>query len=129
MTPEAAAYLAMAREDLHEAGLIAALPLAKTATRSAYYAAFHAAEALIFERTGKIVKTHTGVRSEFSRLLMKTADAALVQTLSKGYGFKDLADYGSGKNRVVTDEDAASMIDDATRFVDRVAALLSVVPP
>jgi len=94
MTPEAEAYLATAREDLREAGLIAALPLAKAAARSAYNAAFHAAEGFIFERTGKVVKTHSGVRSEFSRLLIGAVgvDATLGQTLNKGYGFKDLAD-------------------------------------
>jgi uncharacterized protein (UPF0332 family) len=38
------------------------------AGRAAYLAAFHAAEALIFERTGKVPKTHKGVNIEFLRL-------------------------------------------------------------
>ena len=131
MKAEAAAYLATAREDLREAGLIAALPLTKAAARSAYYATFHAAEALIFERTGKVVKTHSGVRSEFSRSLIGAAgdDTALGRILNKGYGYKDLADYGTGKNGVVTDEDASAMIADAARFVDRVAELLAAPMP
>jgi uncharacterized protein (UPF0332 family) len=130
MTPEAEAYLATAREDLREAGLIAALPLAKAAARAAYYAAFHAAEGFIFERTGKVVKTHSGVRSEFSRLLIGAVgiDATLVQTLNKGYAYKDLADYGTGKGRVITNGDAAEMIAAATRFVARVTELLTAPP-
>ena len=42
--------------------------LAAVAARLAYYAAFHAAEAVIVERSDKIVKTHAGVRAEFARL-------------------------------------------------------------
>jgi hypothetical protein len=56
------------REDLSDARQIAEIKHAKVAARSACYAAFHAAEALIFERTGKAVKTHRGVRIEFARL-------------------------------------------------------------
>lgn len=127
MRPETAAYLATVREDLREANMIAAPPLARLAARSAYYAAFYAAEALIFERTGKAVKTHSGVRSEFSRLLIRAAesDAALARILNKSYGYKNLADYGSGKHCTVADEDAADMIADASRFVERVAAILA----
>ena len=38
------------------------------AAREAYYAAFHAAEAYIFEHTGKVATTHRGVRNEFTWL-------------------------------------------------------------
>ena len=47
MTPEAAAYLDKARSDLDDAKEIEAIQLAQVAARSAYYAAFHAAEAFI----------------------------------------------------------------------------------
>ncbi len=36
--------------------------------RAAYLAAFHAAQAVIFERNGKVVKTHKGVNIESLRL-------------------------------------------------------------
>ena len=68
MTPEAADYLRKARIDLDEAGKIAAIGLANVAGRSASYAAFHTAEALIIERTGKVAVSHKGVRVEFARL-------------------------------------------------------------
>jgi uncharacterized protein (UPF0332 family) len=54
LTPQARAYLDKARNDLEDAAKIAAIGLAQAAARSAYYAAFHAAEALIAERSGKV---------------------------------------------------------------------------
>ena len=72
MTPEAAQFLEKARSDLNDGHKIASIGLAHVAARCAYYAAFHAAEALIMERTGKIAKTHSGVRAEFARLLKGT---------------------------------------------------------
>jgi uncharacterized protein (UPF0332 family) len=53
---------------LADAEQIAALPLPHVAAREAYHAAFHAAEAYIFEHTGKVATTHKGVRIEFARL-------------------------------------------------------------
>lgn len=65
MKAETADYLAKARATLADAQKIAALPLPHVAAREAYLAVFHAAEACIFEQTGKVAKTHRGVRSEF----------------------------------------------------------------
>jgi uncharacterized protein (UPF0332 family) len=90
-----------------------AIHLAKVAARSAYYAAFHAAEALIVERTGRVAKTHSGVRTEFARLLKDTlgSERAMLTFLARG--------------AVVTDEEANDAIDNAARFLERVAALLT----
>jgi uncharacterized protein (UPF0332 family) len=74
VTPEAADYLDKARDNVGDARKIAAIGLAKVAARGAYYAAFHAAEAFIVERNGKIAKTHSGLRSEFARLARKTPE-------------------------------------------------------
>jgi uncharacterized protein (UPF0332 family) len=54
MKAETADYLAKARTAL--------------AACEAYLAVFHAADAYIFEQTGKVAKTHRAVRSEFARL-------------------------------------------------------------
>jgi uncharacterized protein (UPF0332 family) len=56
MTPEAAQFLEKSRDDLNDARKISSIGLAHVAARSAYYAAFHAAEALIIERTAKLRK-------------------------------------------------------------------------
>ena len=109
--------------------MIATLPLAKAAARSAYYATFHAAEALIVERTGKIAKTHTGVRSEFARLLKHDGSARdLLPILALGYRYKEFGDYGLGATAHVTAEDATKMIEAASGFVARIAAFLSTSP-
>jgi hypothetical protein len=68
MKAETADYLAKARATLAGAQQIAAVPLPHIAAREAYYAAYHAAEAYIFEQTGKAATTDRGVRSEFARL-------------------------------------------------------------
>ncbi len=103
-----------------------ALVLAKVAARSAYYAAFHAAEAFIVERTGKIAKTHSGVRTEFARLLRETPESGrtLLRFLAQAYKYKELGDYGIGLGAVVTDAEARDAIEAAERFIERVTAWL-----
>jgi uncharacterized protein (UPF0332 family) len=130
VTPEAKDYLDKARDDLDDARKIVAIHLATVAARSAYYAAFHAAEALIVERTGKIAKTHSGVRTEFARLLKDTpgGERAMLTFLAQGYKYKEIGDYGVGRGAVVTDEEANDAIDNAARFLERVAALLTARP-
>jgi uncharacterized protein (UPF0332 family) len=59
LTPEAERYLAKARECLHDAQVYKTL-IPRIAAREAYLSAFHAAEALIHDRTGRVAKTHRG---------------------------------------------------------------------
>jgi hypothetical protein len=68
LKPEAERYLEKARQALNEARAVAGIELSEAAGRAAYLAAFHAAQALIFERGGKVPKTHHGVHAQFSRL-------------------------------------------------------------
>ncbi len=57
MTPETDEHLEKAREYLSKArGLLDVLHYNDEAGRAAYLAAYHAAQALISERTGKIAK-------------------------------------------------------------------------
>lgn len=126
MTPTAVEYLEKARSDLDECRKIAAIGLAGVAARSAYFAAFHAAEALIFERSGKVAKTHAGVRAEFARL-MKVAneDAKGWPTfLAKAYKYKEISDYAVGRDAVVSLAEAQDALDNARRLVDWVEAYL-----
>ena len=127
MKPETEDFLERAREDLADARKIAALPLPKIAARSAYFVAFHAAEAFIYELTGKVVKTHNGVRSEFSRLRkdLPGAETWLSKFLAEAYVFKEMSDYPSGKRLVTTADEANEAIETAARFVDRIVELLT----
>ena len=127
MTPEARDYLAKAQEDISDARKIAVIELAKVAARSAYYAAFHAAEAFIVERTGKIAKTHSGIRSEFARLAKDTPDIddAFPTFLAKAYKYKEIGDYGVGPGAGVTLADANEAIEMASRFIACVTSAIN----
>jgi uncharacterized protein (UPF0332 family) len=124
--PEAADYLNKARDDLEDARKVATIGLAKIAARTAYYAAFHAAEAFVVERTGKIAKTHSGLRAEFARLAKETPkiDMSFPKFLTKAYLYKEISDYGTGSGAEITLRDAEDAITDAARFVDCIATLL-----
>jgi len=126
VTPEAAEYLERAREDLADARKIAAIGLARVAARSAYYAAFHAAEALIIHHSGKVAKTHSGVRAELARLLKDQAgpDRDMLAYLARNYAYKQIGDYAVGRDASVTPKQANDAIEGADRFIERVAALL-----
>ena len=130
MTPEVAAYLDKAREDLADARKIWAIRLPKVAARSAYYVAFHAAEALLLARTGRIAKTHTGLRSALSQILSDAADdRRLLTFLARAYKFKELSDYGIGPSSEVTEAEASALIEGAARFLDRARAIIEAADP
>ena len=77
MTPEAEEHLDKAREALIKArGLLDVMHYSDEAARAAYLGGFHAAQALISERAGRIAKSHSGVRSTFARLVKDGRTAA-----------------------------------------------------
>ena len=95
------------------------------AGRAAYLAGFHAAQALISERTGRSVKTHAGVNTEFHRLVRGDAsiDDELRAFLGRTYQLKAIADYEAGPGAKVSPELATEAIATAKRFVARLAEL------
>jgi uncharacterized protein (UPF0332 family) len=126
VTPEAADYLRKARDDLDEAHKIADIGLANVAGRSAYYAAFHAAEAFIMERTGKIATSHKGVRIEFARLAKDEPSLReFTAFLVRAYDLKAIADYSVSPNVQISLEDAAEAIATATVLIGRISDLIS----
>ena len=128
MKPEAADYLSKARHCLANARGIAAAGFPDVAAREGYFAAFHAAEAYIFEQTGKAAKTHRGVRAQFSRLAQqeRRIDTRLLTFLREGYQLKAVADYGVAQAiDAISPEDADSAVATAGQFVECVAAVLS----
>jgi uncharacterized protein (UPF0332 family) len=127
VTPEAADYLAKAHDDLREAQIIASVGLAQSAARSAYYAVFHAAEALIVNRTGKIIKTHSGVRAEFARLArdIPELDRSFSAFLAESYKYKQISDYGVGPMPPITAAEAERTLESAKVFTEAIARLVS----
>ena len=105
------------------------IELGDEAGRVAYLVAFHAAQALIHERTGREAKTHRGVRNQFLLLTKDDARVApgLRRFLSRAYDLKSLADYATGPEAYVPLEQAASAIEIARQFLNCVEALID--PP
>ena len=128
MTPEAQEHLDKAREYLTKAReTFDILHYADEAGRAAYLAGFHAAQAVLSERTRKTPKTHRGLRTLFARLVRDEPrlDQDFVDFLSEAYDLKETADYAIGSQAVVDAEEVRSAMATANRFVDRVAALLA----
>lgn len=131
MKTETEFYLDKAGEDLGAAKKLLAIDLTGNAGRLAYLAAFQAARALIFERTGKVAKTHKGVHSEFARLTQDDAriDKELRPFLKQSFTLKQAADYEVGPAAIVTAAQAAAAIETADRFIARVAAVIDAPAP
>ncbi|HTV32414.1 MAG TPA: HEPN domain-containing protein [Methylocella sp.] len=126
MKQETADYLAKAREDLDEARNIAGIGLANAAGRSAYYAAFHTAEALIMERNGRAALSHKGVRIEFARLTREEPRLGEFTTfLTRAYDLKAFADYSITPKGRISLADAQAAIEEAERMLARVVDFLS----
>ena len=119
MTPEASRFLAKAAKLLAEADKMLGIDLADAAGRTAYLAGFHAAQALIFERLGKMLKTHNGVQTEFLRLTRDDAglDSDVRAFLSRTYNLKSIADYETGPDAGVSLLRAAQAVVDGRVFV------------
>lgn len=113
--PETGAYLAKAHQALKEARIVADNDLAEAAGRAAYLAAYNAAQAYIFERSGKIAKSHNGVRSEFARLAREEPriDRRFVTFLARAYNLKATADYAIGADGRISLSEAAQAIESA----------------
>jgi uncharacterized protein (UPF0332 family) len=127
MKEAAAAYLAKARQALDKARRVHAIGLYDEAGRHAYYVAFHAAQALLFERTDKVYATHQGVKAEFARLSKSDArvERKHAAFLARAYSLKSAADYETGAAANVTAGQASEAIGMAEEFlavIERVAA-------
>jgi uncharacterized protein (UPF0332 family) len=125
VTPEAARFLDKARECLRDAVLYQPL-VPRIAGREAYPAAFHAAEALLYERTGPLAKTHRGLRTQIARIarVESRIGQALTEFLARAYELKSLADYGTGTEASISVATANAAVETATRFVECIADLL-----
>jgi uncharacterized protein (UPF0332 family) len=128
MTPESQEHLDKAREYLGKARIfLEQLEYTDEAGRAAYLAAYHAAQALISERTGRVARKHSGVRSQFNLLVRDDprVDPPLRRFLSDGFNLKTVADYEVGPDAVVSEEDARAALANAARFIDCIAEILS----
>jgi len=122
---ETADYLASAHRHLGYAPRNLSPETAPVAAREAYMAAFHAAQAPIFERTGKPAKTHNGAQSRFHELVRhepRFPDAPRAFLLS-GFALKSSADYSA--TEAPTLDQARAATEKAEAFVRHVEVLLA----
>ena len=105
--------------------------LGEAAGRAAYLAAFHAAQALIFEREKRVVKTHNGVHTEFQRLVLNDPffSAKLRGFLSRNLRLKVVADYDTDPDAGISREQAEGALDEAGLFVAAVETALAADLP
>ncbi len=127
MTAETDSYLAKARELLEQADAMLGISLHEAAGRTAYLAGFHAAQALIFARTGKVLKSHHGVHTEFLRLTKddQRVDPTLRMFLSQTYNLKSIADDETGPGARISVERAKTAIATGRRFVALMTTLIA----
>ena len=131
MRAEAVAHLATARLCLVRGhggiAAAAAVPvMAEGAARDAYYVAFHAAQALIVERTGHEPKSHAGVQRIFHKISRgePAIPQALRDFLIAAYDFKSIADYSTAPPPRISLERAISAIAAAEHFLASIEQLL-----
>jgi uncharacterized protein (UPF0332 family) len=131
MTPESEYFLDKACKLLGDAEVMLKVDLNDAAGRTAYLAAFHAAQAFISERTGQSVKTHKGVQAELHRLTRDATgfDAELRGFLSHAYNLKAAADYETGPAAEISHERASAALQRARRFVAYFETVLAKPPP
>ena len=126
MKPESAAFLEKSREFLIKAQGMLDNQWPDEAGRAAYLAGLHAAQALIFEASGEVTKSHKRVQGEFGRLIKDDPrfDAQLRAFLGRAYNLKAIADYETGPSSRVSVESASAAIRTARRFVECVVNVL-----
>ena len=126
LKPETSAFLSKARAFLTKSDTMFGASLFDEAGRAAYLAAFHAGQALLWQRLGRAIKTHGGLHGEFGRLVKDEPklDVDLKKFLSRAFTLKTTADYDTGEDAGVSVDAAQEAMATARRFVDQVEALL-----
>ncbi len=115
---------------LPRAGRMSAIDLYDDAGRAAYLACFHIAQAMIFEREGRVLKSQHGVQVEFNRIMKDDprADRALTGFLSRSCKYKTVAGYGFDAPVRSTADKARTALLEASRLVDVFVDLLDTLP-
>lgn len=126
MKGETAEFLAKGSEFLAKAAHALGGGWADEAGRAAYLAGLHAAQALVFERTGNVVKRHRGVQNALYRLTKDEPafDPELRAFLGRAYNLKEIADYMTGPGAEISAERAQDAIATARRLITAVEGLL-----
>ncbi|TWT02115.1 HEPN domain-containing protein [Reyranella sp. CPCC 100927] len=125
MRPEAARRLAKAERFLHQATILDETVMTETVIHGAYYAMFHAAAAVLLERTGKAPKTHAAMVGQFSGIARTAGKDAelLARRFNRAESRRLIADYDDVP---AEEDDAASVRASAIEFLALCRRLLGV---
>jgi uncharacterized protein (UPF0332 family) len=125
MKPESAAFLQKSGEFLAKAQSMLDHGWPDEAGRAAYLAGFHAAQALIFEHSGRVL-THSGVQTEFARFAKNDPAFAteLRRFFGRSYNLKQVANYETGPGAVVSASQAEAALATANLLVATVTRLI-----
>jgi len=117
LSPESVDYFGSAERILADAEIILQAGRNEVAAREAYSVMLQATRAIIFEKTGQAPKTHSGARSELSRLIREglTFDGHLAGLLATGFDTKADVDYGP--RTAISQEVAERAVEDARTFL------------
>ena len=113
----------LSQESMREGELMLANGLWRGTCSRAYYAAFHAARALLFS-LGLQARSHEGVRHLFNEHFLRTGrlPLSLSRALARMESTREEADYEGAA--IVTEEDARGQVEVARMFVDAANSLL-----
>lgn len=89
MKAETAQFAEFARDMLDRAERMLSIGLTDDAGRACDLVCYHVAQAVIFEREGRVLKTNRGVQSEFHRILKEDPAAELREALRETIRFHD----------------------------------------
>ena len=130
MKPQTGAYLDKARELLDDAEAMLLIDRREAAGRTAYLAGYHAAQALLFETSARIYKSHSGLQGEFARMVKgdPRVDDQVRAFLGRAYELKAIADYETGPGSHISAERAREAIENAKRFVACIEGLIPTPP-
>jgi uncharacterized protein (UPF0332 family) len=117
MSPEAVDYMATAEASLDRARRALLAEIYEDAARDAYASALNAARAIIFDKTGLAVKSHSGTRAMLHELVWKglAFDRNLVDFLAKAFEVRQRVEYGPPT--FVQRAEAEEYIKHATAFL------------
>lgn len=127
MKAETIAILAKSEELLKRAGNLFSQDFAEKSGRAACMAGFHAAQACIFELSGQIAKTHSGMQAQFAFLVKDEKDfnQSLRGFLDRAYALKSICDYEIDPDVKIISQQARETFEHARSFVHKVRDFVS----
>ena len=125
MRPEAVRRLAKAERFLRQATVLDEAVMTEAVIHCSYYTMFHAAAAVLLERTGKAPKTHAAMVGQFSSIARTTGKDAelLARRFNRAESRRLVSDYDDAP---AEEDDAASVRSSAVEFLALCRRLLGV---